>query len=174
MPFATACMNLEGITTMKFKALAPWKKCCDKPRQLVEKQRHYFANEGLYSQSYGFSSCHARMWELDSKKGWVLKNCFWTVVLEKTESPLDCMEIKPVNPKGKQPWIVTGRTHAEAPILWPLDAKSQLSGKDLDSGKDWGQEEKGMRWDGWMALLTQWTWIWANSRRWWTGKPGVL
>ena len=83
-----------------------------------------------------------------------------------------------VNPKGNQAWIFIGRTgvEAEAPILWPPDAKSQLIGKDPDAGQDWGQEEKGTTgWDAWMASLTQGTWIWANSGRWWrTGKPGVL
>ena len=87
------------------------------------------------------------MWELDHKKGWAPKNwCFWTVVLEKTpESSLDCKEVKVVNPKGNQPWIFIGRTdaEAEAPILWPSDAKSRLTGKDPDAGKDWRQEEKG-------------------------------
>ena len=86
------------------------------------------------------------MWELDHKEGWALKNwCFWTVVLEKSlESPLDCKEIKPVNPKGDQSWIFIRRTDAEAqtPILWPPDTNSQLIGKDPDAGKDWGQEEK--------------------------------
>ena len=88
------------------------------------------------------------MWELDHKEHWVPKNwCFWTVVLEKTlESPLDC-KIRPVNPKGNQPWIFIGKTDAEAeaegPILWPPDMKSQLNGKDSDVGKDWGQEKKG-------------------------------
>ena len=93
------------------------------------------------------------MWELDHKEGWVLNNrCFQTVVLDKTlESPPDCKEIRPVNPKGNQLWIFIGTTdvEAEAPILWPLDANSQLMGKDPDAGKDWGQEEKGqqrMRW----------------------------
>ena len=93
------------------------------------------------------------MWELDYKGSWVLKNwCFWTVVLKKTlESPLDCKEIQPVHPKENQSWIFIGRTDAEAetPILWPLDVKSWLVGKDPDAGKDWGQEEKGttgMRW----------------------------
>ena len=87
------------------------------------------------------------MWELDQKESWVLKNwCFWTLVLEKSlESPLDCKDIKPVNPKGNQCWIVIGRTDAkaEAPILWPPDAKSRLIRKDPDAGKDWRQEEKG-------------------------------
>ena len=106
------------------------------------------ANKGPSSQSYGFSNSHVWMWETDHKEGWVLKNwCFQTVVLEETlGSRLDCKEIKPVNPKGNQPWIFTGRTdaEAEAPIFWPLGAKSQLTGKDPDAGKDWGQEEKGV------------------------------
>ena len=119
------------------------------------------------------------MWELDCEEGWVLKNwCFWTVVLEKTlESPLDC-KIKPANPKGNQPWIFIGRTdvEAETPTPWPPDAKNQLTGKDPDAGKDWRQEEKGMTgWDGWIASMTQWTWVWASSRRCWSrGKRGVL
>ena len=105
------------------------------------------ADKGPSSQSYGFSSSRVRMGESDHKESWALKNwCFRTVVLEKTlERPLNCMEIKPVSPKGNQPWIVIGRTDAEAetPILWPPDAKSWLIGKDPDAGKDWGQEEKG-------------------------------
>ena len=87
------------------------------------------------------------MWELDHKEGWVLKNWwFLTVVLEKTlESPLESKEIKPVNPKGNQPWIFIGRTdaEAEAPIIWLPDEKSQLIGKDPDDGKDWREEENG-------------------------------
>ena len=106
-----------------------------------------FTNKGPSSQSYGFSSSHIWMWELDYKESWVPKNwCFWTVVLGKTlESPLDCKEIKPVNSKGKQPWIFIGRTDtkAEAPILWLPDVKSQPIGKDPDVGKDWRQEEIG-------------------------------
>jgi len=129
-----------------WKTLAPWKKNCDKPRHPLKKHRHHFANNGPYSQSYGFSSSHVWMWELDHKEGWALKNWYFqTVVLEKTlESPLDCKEIKPVNPKGNQPWIFIGRTdtEVEAPIFWPLDAKSQLIGKDPEVGKDWRQEEE--------------------------------
>ena len=136
------------------------------------------ANKGPSSQSYGFSSSHVWMWELDHKEGWAPKNwCFWTVVLEKTlESPSDCREIKPVNPKGYQSWIFIGRTDTETPILWPPDAKNWLLRKDPDAGKDWSQEDKGMtEWDGWMASPTWWTWVWASSRRWWwTGKPGML
>ena len=94
------------------------------------KQRHYFANKGLYSQGYGFSSSHVRMWELDHKERWAQKNwCFWTVVLEKTlESPLDCKEIQPVHPKGNQSWIFFGKNddEAETPIIWPPDEKNWL------------------------------------------------
>ena len=129
------------------KILAPWKKSCDQPRQHIKKQRHYFTNKGSSSQSYGFSSSHIWMWELEYKENWAVKNwCFWTVVLEKTfESPLDCKEIQPANPKGNQSWIFIGRTDAEAetPILWPPDVKNWLIWKDLDAGKDWRQEEKG-------------------------------
>ena len=120
------------------------------------------------------------MCELDYKESWVLKTwCFWSVVLEKTlESPLDCKEIQPVHPKGGQSWVFIGRTdvEAETPILWPPDVKRWLIWKDPDAGKDWGQEEKGMRgWDGWMALPTRWTGVWVNSGSWWwTGRPGVL
>ena len=118
-----------------------------KSRQHIKEQRHYFANKGPSSQGYGFSSSHVQMWELDNKKGWAPKNwCFLTVVLEKTlESPLDCKEIQPVNPKGNQSWIFIGRTDAkaEAPILWPPDVMNWLIGKDPDAGKDWRQEEKG-------------------------------
>ena len=100
------------------------------------------------------------MWELDYKESWVPKNwCFWTVVLEKTlESPLDCKEIQPVHPKGDRSWVLIGRTdvEAETPILWPPDVKSWLIWKDLDAGKDWGQEEKGTTEDemvGWHHWL---------------------
>ena len=108
--------------------------------------------QGLSSQGYVFSSSHVWMWELDHKEGWGTKNwCFLIVVLEKTlESPLDSKEIKPVYPKGNQPWIFTGRTvaEAEAPILWSLDVKSPFIGKDTDAGKDWGQEQKVAAEDG--------------------------
>ena len=158
----------------------------------MKKQRHYFANKGPSSQSYGFSRSHVWMWDLDQKENWALKNwcfwtvllythswfpggfprwaslvaqtvkrlsamqetrvqlknwCFWTVVLEKTlESPLDSKEIKPVNPKRNQSWIFIGRidADAEAPIVWPPDAKSWLIWKDPEAGKGWRQEEKGM------------------------------
>ena len=113
----------------------------------ILKSRHYFANKGLSSQSYGFSSGHVWMWELDCEESWGLKNwCFWAVVLEKTlESPLDCKEIQPVHPKGDQYWVFIGRTDAEAEtsIVRPPHEKSWLIGKDPDAGRDWGQEGKG-------------------------------
>ena len=116
---------------------------CSDFRQHIKKQRHYFANKG--SQSYGFSSSHIWMWELDYKESWEPKNwCFWTVVLENTlECPLDCKGIQPVHPKGNQSWIFIGNTddEAETPILWPPDVKNWLIGKDPDSGKDWRQEK---------------------------------
>ena len=116
------------------------------PRQCIKKQKHYFANKGPPSQSFGFSSSQVWMWELDYKESWALKNwCVWTVELEKTlESPLDSKEIQPVHPKVNQSWIFIGRTNSEAetPILWPLDAKNWLIWKNPDAGKDWRQEEK--------------------------------
>ena len=127
------------------------------------KHGHPFADKGPSSQNYGFSSSHVWMWELDHKESWAPKNwCVQTVVLEKTlKSPLDSKKIKAINPKGNQPWILTGRTDAkaEAPVLWPPDAKSRLTGKDPDAGQDWGQREGDDRgWDGW-TWLSNWTTI---------------
>ena len=121
---------------------------------------YYFVKKCASSQGFGFSSGHVLMWELDYKESWTQKNwCFWTVVLEKTlESPLDYKEIQLVHSKGNQSWIFIGRTdvEAEAPVLWPPDAKSWLIWKDPDAGKDWGQEEKEMtedEMDGWHHWL---------------------
>ena len=147
----------------------------------IKMQRHHFLDKGLYGQSYAFSSTHVQIWELDHKEGWALKNWyFWTVVLEKTlEHPLDCKEIKPVNPKGNQPWIFTRKdwcwswsssilatwceelTHWKIPSCWE---RLRAGGEGDDRG-----------WDGWMASPIQRTWVWASSRRRrWTGRPGVL
>ena len=146
---------------------------------ILKKQRHNFVNKCPSSQCHGFSSSHVWIWELDYKESWVPKNwCFWTVVLEKTfESSLDCKEIQPVHPKGDQSWVFIGRTVAEAedPILWPLETKNWLIGKDPDAGKDWRQEEKGPRedemveWHHWLDGL--WT---SSGSWWWTGKSGML
>ena len=107
---------------------------------ILKEQRHHFASKVSYSQSYDFSSSHLYVWELNYKEGWEPQNwCFWIVVLEKTlQSPLDSKMIKPVNPKGNQPWILIGRTNAEAeaPVFWPTGEKSRLIGKDPDAGKD--------------------------------------
>ena len=116
------------------------------------------------------------MCELDYKESWAQKNwCFWTVVLEKTlESALDYKEIQPVHPKVNQSWIFSRRTDAETPILWPPDENwltIPWCWERLRAGGD-GDDR---RWEGWMTSPTQWTWIWANSGRWWrAGKPGVL
>ena len=161
--------------------LAPWKKSYDQPRQNIKKQRCQFADKGPYCQSYGFSSSQVQMWGLDHKEGWALKNwCFQMVVLEKTlERPLDCKEIKPVNPKGNQSWIFIGRTdaEAEAPILWPPDVKSQLIGKDPDAEKDWRQEEKWAAEDemiGWHHWLNEHEFVCDSGKKRRTGKPSVL
>ena len=159
--------------------LPPWKKSYDQPRQHIKKQRHYCVNKGPSSRGHSFSSGHVWMWELDYKESWVPKNwCFWTVVLENTlESPLDCDEIKPVNPKGNQSWIFIGRTDAEAeiPTLWSPDGNSS-SEKTLMMGKIEGSRRRGrqrMRWLVGIAdsmnrsLSRSWSW-------WWTGKPGML
>ena len=145
----------------------------------IKKQRHYFADKSRSSQSYGFSSGHVWMWELDCEESWALKNwCFWTVVLEKTlESPLDCKELQPVHPK---------RNHLE--YSWEglmLKLKLQYFGhlmrkmdsleKTLMLGKIEGRRRGRQRRDGWMASPTRWTWVWASSGSWWwKGKPGVL
>ena len=121
------------------------------------------------------------MWELDYRENWAPKNWyFWIVVLEKTlESPLDYKEIQPVHPKEDQSWVFTGRTdvEAETPIIWPPDAKSWLIWEDPGMlGKIEGRRRRdngGL--DGWIASLTQWTWVWVNSGSWWWSKrPGVL
>ena len=137
----------------------PWKISYDKPIQCIRKQRCKFTNKGPYIQSYDFSSNHVQMWELYHEEDWAPKNdafelWFWRRLL----SPLDSKKIKPVNPKGNQPWIFIGRTdtEVEAPILWLPDAKNWLIRKDPDAGKDWGQEEKEVtedEIDGWHHWL---------------------
>ena len=124
----------------------------------MKKQRHYFVDKGLSSQSYGFSSSHIWMWELDHKETWVLKNwCFQTVMLAKTlESLLDRKEIKPVNPKGNQSWILIGRTNAEdeAPKLWPPDAKTNSLEKTLMLGGTEGRRRRGQQRMRWLDGIT--------------------
>ena len=134
-----------------WKALAPWKKNYDQPRQHIKKQRHYFANKGLSSQSYGFSCSRVWMWVLDCKESWAVNWCLWTVVLEKTlESPLDSKEIQPVHPKGNQSWIFIGRTMLKLKLqyfghlMWRADSleKTLMLGKIEGRRRGWQR----MRW----------------------------
>ena len=143
----------------------------------ILKSRDITFPTNMNSQSYNFSSSHVWMWELDHKESWAVKNCcFWTVVLEKAlESLLDCKDIQPVHPKGNQSWIFTGRTdtEAETPIFLATWCKEPTHFK-----RPWcwerlkvGGEGDNREWHGWMASLTQWTWVWVSSRSWgWTGS----
>ena len=132
----------------------------DKPRQCVEKQRHYSDDKGSYSQGYGLPSGHVWLWELYNKEGGAPKNwCLWTTVLDKTpESPLDSKEIKPVNLEGNQLWILVGRTYVEGetPVFWSSDVNSWLIGKVPDAGKDWRQKEKRASKDEMAGWHHQW------------------
>ena len=153
--------------------LTPWKESYDQPRQHIKKQRHHFANKGRSSQSYVFFSSQVQMWELDYKENWAPKNwCFWTVVLEKTlESPLNCKEMQPVHPIGDKSWVFIGRTdvEAETPIyfghlMWRADSfKRPWCWERLRAGGEGDDKD----WDGWMARLTQWTWVCVDSGSWW-------
>ena len=144
--FSWAPKSLWMVTAAtKFKDACSLEEKLRQTSTAYIKQKYHLADKCPYSDSYGFSSSHVRVWKLDHKEAWALKNwSFQTMVLEKTlESPLDSKRIKSVNPKGNQPWIFAGRTDAEAPILWSPDAKSWLFWKKPDAGKDWGQKEKG-------------------------------
>ena len=149
--------------------LNPRKESYDQPRQHIKMQRHYFVNKGPSSQAYGFSSSHVWIWELDHKETWVPNNWFFRiVVLEKTlENPLESKEIKPVNPKGNQAWIlglILKLQYFGHPMRRPWCWERLRAGEGDDRG-----------WDGWMASPTQWTWVWVNARSWWwTGRPGIL
>ena len=155
--------------------LTPWKKSHDQPRQHIKKQRHYFANKGLSSQSCGFSrvmyGCGSWSWGL---KNW----CFWTVVWRILQSPLDCKEIQPVKPKGNQSMNIHWRGWC-----WSWNSNTlatwyeELTRKDPDAGKDWRKEGKGITEDEVVGWQHQLEWVWVSFRSWtgwWTGKPGVL
>ena len=166
--FSWAPKSPQMVTAaVKLKDLAPWEKSYEQTRQHIKKQRHYFPAKGLSSQNYGFSSSHVWMWELDYKESWEQKNwCFWTVVLKTLESPLACKEIQPVHPKGNQSWIFTGRTDAEAetPIFGHMMQRTDSLEKTLVLGRlrVVGEQGNNRGWDGWMALLTQWSWVWVS------------
>ena len=150
--FSWAPKSLPMVTAARKLKNAPWKKTYDKPKEHIKKQRHYFANKGLSSQSYSFSSSHIWIWELNHKEGWAPKNwCFWIVVLEKTlESPLDCKEIKPVNPEGNQSWIFSPEYSLEGLMLklklqyfGHLMQRTESLEKTLMLGKIEGRRIKG-------------------------------
>ena len=162
----TLCRRLQNccrwwLQPWNKKTLAPWKKRYDQPRQHINNKRHYFANKGPSTQSYGFSGSHVWMWELDSKGSWVLKNwCLWIVVLEKTlESSLDCKEVQPVHPKGNQSWAFIGKTDVEAKFQYfgHLMLRADSFEKTLMLGKIEGRRRRGwqrMRWlDGITDLM---------------------
>ena len=138
--------------------LAPWKKSHDKPERVLKIRDITLSTKVHIVKAMVFPIVMYGGGSWTTKKAEHQKRCFQIMVLEETlENPLDC-KIKPVNPKGNQPWIFTGRidAEAEAPILWPPDAKNQLIGKDPDAGKDWGQEEKAVTEDkmvGWHHWL---------------------
>ena len=160
---------------------APWKNSYDKAGQRIKKQRHHFADKGPYSQSYGFSSSHVRVWELYHKEGCTLKNwCFRIVVLEKTvESPCTARGgIKPVNSKENPEYSLKGlmlnpeyslkglmlklKLHYFGHLMWrPTHWKGPWCRERLRARGEGG--DRG--WDDWMAWLTQWVWAWASSRR---------
>ena len=156
------------------KMLAPWKKSYNQPRQYIKKQRHYFANKGPSGQSYGFSSSHLWMWELDYKESWAQKNwCFWTMVLEKTlVSPLDSKE-KEISPEYSLEGLML---KLKLQYFGHLMGRTDSLEKTLMLGKIEGRRRRGwqrMRW--FMASPIRWTWVWVNSGNWWwTGRPGML
>ena len=144
--FLASKITVDSDYSDEIRMIASWQENDDKPRQCAEKQRHYSANKGSYSQGYGLPSGHVLLWELDHKEGRTPKNwCLQTAMLEMTpESPTDSKDIKPVNLKREQPWIFTGRTNveAEAPVFWSSDVNRRLIGKVPDAGNDWGGKEK--------------------------------
>ena len=164
--------SLQMVTgSHEIKTPTPWKESYDQTRQYIKKQRLYFENKGLSSQGYGFSSGHVWMWELDYKENWVLTNwCFWTVVLEKTlESPLVSKEIHPVILREISPeYSLEGlmlqlKLQNFGHLMWRADSlKRPWYWKWLRVGGE--GDNRG--WDCWMASLTQWTWVWVNTRCW--------
>ena len=165
--------------------LASWKKSYDKPRQHIQKQRHYLANKGPSNQSNGLSSSHVWVWELDHEEGWMLKNrCFWTVVLKKTlESPLGSKEIKLVNPKRKSSLNIHWKNWcwSWSPIIWPPDMKSRLIGKAPDAGKIEGRRRRGWQRMKWlegiidsmdMSLSKRWEMV-KDREAWYIAVHGI-
>ena len=158
----------------------PWKESYDQPTQHIKKQRHYFANKSPSSQGYGFSIGHVWVWELDEKESWAVKNwCFWAVALEETlESPLDCSEIQPVILREVNPEFSLEGLMLKLKLQYfdHLMQRADSFEKNLMLKKlKVGGEGDDRAWDGWMASLIQWTWIWVTSGSWWwTGRPVIL
>ena len=154
--FLGSRITVDGDCSCKIKRHLLWKKSYDKSRQHIKKQRHYFADKGLSSQSYGFSSSYVWMWEWDHKERWAWKNwCFWTVVLNIHWKDW-CWSW---NSNTLATWCEE-LTHLKRPWCWEW----------LRAGGEGG--DRG--WDGWMASPTRWTWVWASCRTWWwTGKPSM-
>ena len=169
-------ITVDGDYSHEMKTLVLWNDSYDKPRQHTKKQRHYFADKGLCSQSYGFSCSHTWMWELDHKEDWEFSNCgvgedYW-------ESP--GLQGDQTCPSWRKlilniPWKDgCWRWSSNTSATW-WEGRADSLEKSLMLGKIEGRRRRGRGWDSWMASLTQWTWVWANSGRWWrTGKPGVL
>ena len=176
--FLGSKITADGECSQEIKRhLLLGKKTYDQSRQHIKKQRHYFANRGPSSQSYGFSSSHVWMWELDHKESWAQKNwCFWTVVLEKTLG----LQGDPTSPSWRR--SVLGVHWKDWCWSWNSNTLATWCKELTHLKRPWcwerlmaGGEGDDRGWDGWMASTTRWTWVWASSRSWWwTGKPGVL
>ena len=151
-------ITADGDCSHEIESLLPLgRKVMTNLESILKSRDINLPKNGPSRQGCAFSSSHVWMWELDYRENWVSKNlCFWTVVLGKTlECPLVCKKIKSVDPKRNQSWIFTGRTDAEAPILWPPDGKWWLTGKDLGAGKGWGQERRGQQRMRWLNGVTE-------------------
>ena len=178
--FLGSKITADGDCSHEIKRCCSFDKNYDQPRQHIKKQRHYFANSGPSSQGYGFPSCHVWRWELDYKESWAPKNWyFWIVVLEKTlESPLGCKEIQPVHPKGDQSGCSLKGLMLKLKLQYfghPMRRADSFESPWCWERLRAGGEGDDRGWDVWMASLTQWTWVWVDSRSWWwTGRPGVL
>ena len=178
--FSWAPESPQMVTaTMKLKTFSPWRQSCEQPWQQIKKQRHYFPDKDLYSQSYGFSSSYVWMWELDHKEGWALRNwCFWTVELEKTlESPQDYKEIQPVIPKEISPEYSLERLMLNLKLQYfgHLMWRAHTLERTLVLGKIEGRRRRGQQRMRWFDDITDSMHMRTISRRLWrTGKPGIL
>ena len=178
--FLGSKITADGTCSHEIKRCLLLGRSCDKPRQHIKKQRHYWADKGPSSQNYGFSSSHVRIWELNHKESWVPKNwCFWTVVLEKTLESLG-LQGDATSPSKRR--SVLGVHWKDWCWSWKSNTLATWCGELTHWKRPWcwerlrlGGEGDDRGWDGWMASLTQWTWVWVNSGSWWwTGRPDML